>query len=52
MAKDHLYSLDSSTANDSYDNQGKEIEYEASIPEEFDDEDVEQVRSPDIWSSD
>ena len=47
MAKDHLNSLDPSTANDSYDNQGKEIEYEASIAEEFDDEDVEQVRSPD-----
>ncbi|KAL9950619.1 hypothetical protein ACROYT_G043142 [Oculina patagonica] len=46
MAKDHLNTLDSSTVNDSCDNQGKEIEYEAFIAEDFDDEDVEQVRSP------
>lgn len=46
MAKDHLNSLDSSTANDTCDNQRKEIEYEASIAEDFDDEDVEQGRSP------
>lgn len=46
MAKDHFNLLDSSTANDSCDHKGKEIEYEASIAEECDDEDVEQVRNP------
>lgn len=46
MAKDLLNSLDSSTANDSFDNPGKEVEYEASIAEDFDDEDVEHARSP------
>lgn len=46
MTKDHFNLLDSSAANDSFDNQAKESEYAQSIAEECEDEDVEQVRSP------
>ena len=46
MAKDHFSFLDSSTVNDSCDHKGKEIEDEASIAEDCEDEDVEEVRNP------
>ena len=46
MAKDHLTLLDSSTVNDSCDHKGKEIKDEASIAEDCEDEDVEEVRNP------
>lgn len=46
MAKDPFNLLDSSTVNDSCDHKGKEIEDEASIAEDCEDEDVEEVRNP------
>ena len=47
MAKDHLSLLDSSTLNDSCDHKGKEIEDEASVAEDCEDEDhVVEVRNP------
>ena len=46
MAKDHLTLLDSSTVNDSCDHKGKEIKDEASIAEDCEDDDVEEVRNP------
>ena len=46
MAKDHFNLLDSSTVNDNCERRGKEIEDEASIAEDCEDEDVEQVRNP------
>ena len=46
MAQDHFSLLDSSTVNDSCDHKGKEIEDEASIAEDCEDEDVEEVRNP------
>ena len=46
MAEDHFDLLDSSTVNDSWDHKGKEIEDEASVAEDCEDEDVEQVRNP------
>lgn len=46
MAKDQFSLLDSSTVNDSCDYKGKEIEDEASIAEDCEDEDVEEVRNP------
>ena len=46
MAKDQFSLLDSSTVNDSCDHKGKEIEDEASIAEDCEDEDVEEVRNP------
>ena len=46
MAKDQFSLLDSSTVNDSCDHKGKEIEDEAYIAEDCEDEDVEEVRNP------
>ena len=46
MAKDHFDLLDTNTVNDSCDYKGKEVEDEASIAEDCEDEDVEQVRNP------
>lgn len=46
MAKDRFNLLDSSTVNESCDHKGKEIEDEASIAEDCEDEDVEKVRHP------
>ena len=46
MAQDHFSLLDSTTMSDSCDHKGKEIEDEASIAEDCEDEDVEKVRNP------
>ena len=46
MAKDHFSLLDSTTVSNSWDHKGKEIEDEASIAEDCEDEDVEEVRNP------
>ena len=46
MAQDHFSLLDSTTMSDSCDHKGKEIEDEASIAEDCEDEDVEGVRNP------
>ena len=46
MAKDRFNLLDSSTVDDSCDHKGKEVEDEASIAEDCEDEDLEQVRNP------
>ena len=46
MAKDHFSLLDSTTVSDSCDHRGEEIEDEASIAEDCEDEDVEEVRNP------
>ena len=46
MAKDHFSLLDSTTVSGSCDHKRKEIEDEASIAEDCEDEDVEEVRNP------